>query len=483
MTDPIPKYPLYDATFTAYRLSPLYHGPNPLLEEPTLRMHARRLRDILRGDILRGVDIGGGNTDGSTSGTLERCTWDLIGDEVSWQRLHQPGAEEQEAEQPGELTDAPSLAPSEARGIHVELRYQKATYTALLLRDPENPSATPPDFTSLPLLLVRMPAALRATFNTYLTTAFDTRLALLRLPSRFLCTTLESILCHTPTADLLTRLQLQLSFPTACSAATLRNIDITLAPGDIASFVERGAALLPSVRTKNGSSSNNNNNNNDKNNIAGPFTAALAAYLDTHLALDFAHEGVRAAKVVVPPLLALSADGKVKIFPPPQTAETADGPGGAWSVEEVKGLVEGIYAALVRAARGVPVGEEAVLAVREEQGKGSRREKELAAQGKGKGKKRALGKGDKNADGGGKKKRPAPPSPAEKRWAGRRRDVEGENEDAEDEGADVDADGESGDEEEVVAGSAAAGAGRLSVPQEPPPPYELHDPAIVGRGR
>ncbi|EKG14232.1 hypothetical protein MPH_08607 [Macrophomina phaseolina MS6] len=342
MTDPIPKYPLYDATFTAYRLSPLYHGPNPLLEEPTLRMHARRLRDILRGDILRGVDIGGGNTDGSTSGTLERCTWDLIGDEVSWQRLHQPGAEEQEAEQPGELTDAPSLAPSEARGIHVELRYQKATYTAILLRDPENPSATPPDFTSLPLLLVRMPAALRATFNTYLTTAFDTRLALLRLPSRFLCTTLESILCHTPTADLLTRLQLQLSFPTACSAATLRNIDITLAPGDIASFVERGAALLPS---------------------------------------------------------------------------------------------------------------------------------------------RALGKGDKNADGGGKKKRPAPPSPVEKRWAGRRRDVEGENEDAEDEGADVDADGESGDEEEVVAGSAAAGAGRLSVPQEPPPPYELHDPAIVGRGR
>lgn len=469
MADPIPKYPLYDATYTAYRLSPLYRGANSLLDETTLRMHARRLRDILRGDILRGVDVGGGNADGSTSGTLENCTWELVGDEDSWERLHQSNAEEDE-EQPGDLTDAPSLDASEARGIHIELRYQKATYTALLLRDPNSEeTSAPPDFTALPLLFVRMPAALRDTFTTYLTSTFDARLAPMKLRSRFLSSSLETLLSRLHPLDpssLLTRLQLQLSFPTACPTSALRCLDITLSRNDIPTFLTRGSSLLPTTPTA--------------SNITGPFTAALSAYLSAHLALDLTHAGVHISKIALPPLLALSADGRIKIFSPFAAASAAPD-SGAVSVDALKGVADAFYVSLLRAARAAPVGEgvagvgpgeEAVLVMRK--GKGKER---AGTKHKGKGKKRALGAGDANAG----KRKAAEASPGKKRR--RRRPTVEEDEEEEQQEEEQQEEDADRDESEVVASSASAGAGRLSVPKEPPPPYELHDPAIVGGAR
>ncbi|KAK0622122.1 hypothetical protein DIS24_g11389 [Lasiodiplodia hormozganensis] len=513
MADPIPKYPLYDSTYTAYRLSPLYHGANILLEETTLRMHARRLRDILRGDILRGVDVGAGNADGG-SGILESCTWDLIGDEASWEKLHQQDAEAQEDEQPGDLTDAPSLDPSEARGVHVELRYQKASYTALLLRDPEDESVPAPEgFTALPLLLVRMPAALRDSFTSYIASTFDARVAPMKLRSRFLSASLETILSHldatastsfssaSPLPSILSRLQLQLSFPTACPTAALRALDITLSRNDIPELLRRGTALL---------TANTNNNN-----ITGPFTAALSHYLRTHLALDLAHPGVHISKIALPPLLALSADGRLKLFSPHTAATAAPDSTAAISVAGLKRVVDAFYTALLRAARAAPVaegvgasgggGEETmVLAFRKGKGKEKEKEKQKQKQpekatktttakpssSSKKGKKRALGEGDANAvggGGGGRGRRKAEASPGKKRRRQQQQQQPGQvGGDAREEEEDVD--GEVEDEEgEMVGGSssqrqkttASSRGGSLSVPQEPPPPYELHDPAIV----
>lgn len=466
MADPIPKYPLYDATYTAYRLSPLYHGSNILLDEMTLRMHARRMRDILRGDILRGVDVGAaGSTDGNISGTLESCKWDLFGDEEAWEQLHRPdAAAPAEQEEPGDLTDAPALNPASARGVHIELRYQKAHHTALLLRDPSETPNLPTGFTSLPLLLVRMPAALRDTLTTYLTQTFDTRLAPLHLPSTFLATTLERLLANADDDDndsspLPSRLHLQLSFPTTPS---LRSLDISLPRSDLPAFLHRGgaAAAAPPVTEKTSL-------------VTGPLTSALARYLDAHLALDLAHPAVRLAKIALPPLLALSADGRVKLFSPD---------GGVVG----RGVVDGVYGALVGAARGAVDAAAAVIVVGKgkKSGKGvgggeevvvEAKKAKAKAKGVAKGKKRALGVGDANAGrkgAGGKKRRV-------------RRDESGEEGEEEEDAEEGD---EDDGEEDGVAGAAGAGAGaggrgRLSLPKEPPPPYELHDPARVAGGR
>ncbi|GME23829.1 Siroheme synthase [Neofusicoccum parvum] len=474
MADPIPKYPLYDATYTAYRLSPLYHGSHPLLDETSLRMHSRRLRDILRGDILRGVDVGAGSTDGSNSGTLEACTWDLIGDEESWERLHQQNADADEQEGPGDLTDAPSLSTAEARGVHIELRYQKAHYTALLLRDPDAEDISAPEgFTALPLLLVRMPAALRNTFTTYLASSFDARIAPMKLRTGFLSATLETLLSHLSATlpSLLTRLQLQLSFPTATTSAPLRTLDITLARADIPEFLRHGAALFTTPAP----------------NVIGPFTAALSRYLSAHLALALAHPGVHVSKIALPPLLALSADGRLKLFSP-FAAAAAVTDSAAVSVPALRRVLDAFYASLLAAARAAPVregvvagggGEEAVLVLRKGKGRLKGKGKENGAQrettaARSRGRKRGLAAGDANVNAAGGARR-AEASPKRRR---RRVAEEGGGDEGGEDG------GEDGDGAVAASTAAAAGrGGRLSVPQEPPPPYELHDPAIVAGGR
>src|ERR1700753_1834617 len=82
-------YPLYKATFSIYRVSSLYHGKAPLLSN--LNVHARRLRDEITGDSMRGIQIANelnGISAGSTAGSLQSCTWDLLGDEATWERIH-----------------------------------------------------------------------------------------------------------------------------------------------------------------------------------------------------------------------------------------------------------------------------------------------------------------------------------------------------------------------------------------------------------
>src|SRR5437016_1631367 len=57
LTDSPHPYPLYNTTFTLHRLSPLYTGSSTPLTSSTLRQHARRFRDILAGEVLRGVRV------------------------------------------------------------------------------------------------------------------------------------------------------------------------------------------------------------------------------------------------------------------------------------------------------------------------------------------------------------------------------------------------------------------------------------------
>lgn len=290
-----PPYPIYNSTFTAYRASPLYHGSDDILDEQVLHTHAQRFRDIVRGDRIRGVQIGALQQDDglSKSGRLQDCRWDLLGDEPTWRALFRAGSGDEM-----EKTELSALQVGQdtLRGVYVQLEFERATHSALLLRDPSVDSDVP-GFTSLPLILIRMPTPLRETFIDYITSNFDSRISPFKLSSSFLTSSLEGTIRHLNLKEnaqalvgLGNGLRLQLSFPSVAPA--LKNIDITIATEDIQGFLLRGQ------------------------HSASPLTTALHEYLRTHLALDLRNPAVQLSKIVCGPL-ALSGDGKVKIFPFP----------------------------------------------------------------------------------------------------------------------------------------------------------------------
>ncbi|KAF2837306.1 hypothetical protein M501DRAFT_978400 [Patellaria atrata CBS 101060] len=337
--DDIPNYPLYHSTYSTYRLSPLYHGNTPLLDPTTLRTHSRRLLNTLKRDNLRGVHVALGNPldNLNRTGNLEECIWNLIGDEASWRRAR---LVEHSTMDEASSAQTHTIPPNDARGIHIELRFEKQTYTSLLLRDPRSTSQTP-GFTTLPLLLIRMPTTLRDLFIDYLSTAFDTRIAPMPLRPGFLTSSLENLLhnlsppspTETQTTQTLKTLHIQLTFPLLSPA--LKTLDISLSAADIPPFLSAGRALLSPEPPPSTTSPT-------------PFDLALSHYLRHHLALTLAPNSVTVAKIVCPPL-ALSAEGKVKLSPshPPST-ETGAGDGDATS--ESQGAMDEFRTSLIREA-------------------------------------------------------------------------------------------------------------------------------------
>ncbi|KAK3201265.1 hypothetical protein GRF29_185g359418 [Pseudopithomyces chartarum] len=277
----VPAYPLYHRSYLLYRLSPLHTPRDPLLQQPALDAHARRLRDQLQGDRLRGVDVraGGGASDAPQPdrdhhhhplGPLQRCTWDLLGDDDAWIDRHRQRL---------------PVSPELARGIDIALEYESQSYNALLLRDPKatTTSTSPPAAsTALPLMLVKMPAPVRHIFLDYLSTAFDVHVVPLRLSSAFVTSTLETYLRHLThpqstqsVQDVIRQLHVQLSFPNATTL--LRHLDVTIAARDLPAFLARAKSL--------------------KNARDTPFTAALSAYMKKHFALDINHPNVQVSRI------------------------------------------------------------------------------------------------------------------------------------------------------------------------------------------
>jgi hypothetical protein len=296
------QYPLYGSTLTIYTLSPLYHGSTSLLNN--LALHSRRLRESITGDALRGTQLSLLSDTGSQapSGVFRSCSWDVLGDEDAWDRAHPDAAEDHISAT--ELTTA-----EDARGIYVEVRYEKAVHTAVLLGDARRKSKTL-GFIDLPLLLVRMPAALKETFVNYLATAFDARVSPARFRSEFMGRAVEMTLESTAiqnSTDLTFDLgaypkgiQLQLGFPS--TTPQLKSLNVDLKQHDLLEFLQKGQNLWTRrVKTKSSSP------------VVGRFTAALEAYLQQNLALDLSHQAVSLAKVSLGPI-ALSNEGKIKIM-------------------------------------------------------------------------------------------------------------------------------------------------------------------------
>jgi hypothetical protein len=321
----IPPYPLYNRTYNLYRLSPLHHGDAPLLADRTLRTHAKRLKEQLKGDNVRGVQVDFGSAeDNAKLGPLEECSWDVVGDEDSWIDHHR------QLQDPETSQMSP---PTEVRGVEVSLEYEKQSYNALLLRDPNNTTA-PEGFSSLPLLLVKMPGPVREVFLQYLRTAFDAHVAPLKLPSTFITASMETYFKHLSAStstqsiqDIVRQLNVQLAFPN--TTILLKHIDITIAAADVPGFVTRGKPL------------------GDR-----PFTTALSSYLAKHLALDVSHPKVQISRISCNSFH-LGTE-RLKLAAPDTLADTSFSDEGGASQDASAGqlAVEEFLTSLIREAAG-----------------------------------------------------------------------------------------------------------------------------------
>ena len=240
------------------------------------------------------------------AGRLEACEWKLLADEEAWDR-----GQDADEDAQGDTT------VKGAAGVSIELRYEKMSYTALLLRNPSHAERGTvmgqegdglghegESEIHLPLLLMHMPSSLRSTVQDYLTASFDTRIEEMRLSSSSLAAALEGFLADISPlgagtmAKVVKDLQITLAFRGPV-APSLRTLDITIRREDVRGFMRRGGSMAAG---KIGGATS-------------PFMTALGAYLEVHLALDIAHEDVGVSKVACGGFV-LAREGRVKIVAP-----------------------------------------------------------------------------------------------------------------------------------------------------------------------
>lgn len=217
--------PFLNTTFSTHRLSPLYIGAAPLTQD---RLHtlSQRLRDLLVGDVVRGVEVGLDR--GADDGAMRRAgVLEAVG--IGWVRLEgllgrYVGGHDREGELvSGTLgSDEADISGMSARGstgrriaLKMLLRYENADCVALLLPPAKSqaddstaqpkpaitslfnsgsggqPDKNDPEFLHLPLLLLRMPAPLKTVIIDFLSRTFDCRISPLGLGTRSLVRALE----------------------------------------------------------------------------------------------------------------------------------------------------------------------------------------------------------------------------------------------------------------------------------------------------
>lgn len=342
----------FNTTFSTHRVSPLFIGAQKL-DQARLDRLAHRLRDTLVGDVVRGVQIGLEATDTPMGqvGPLKAVTFrwfqaeDILGDK---------------AEKWEELSD------EQKRGLWIEMRHENAAYVALLLPGlsrsrqgsqintpaakswnmgfdtPDMGEADGSQFLGLPLLLLRMPQALKAVIGEWLSTTFDCRVTKLNLGTRTLVNVLESWIPQTglPRADSDLVLTLAFNAPVTdpgreavlrldgdldededeaeATEPGLRSMEISISASDLRRFLRAGRALQkPKQPTSNTGPGTAlwERDDRERRRLAGshiddgwgwlknkdgseyPLMEALASHLSHHMALNLFHPGVRVIQV------------------------------------------------------------------------------------------------------------------------------------------------------------------------------------------
>ena len=284
---------LYDSTYTLHRLSPLHTPSNAgLLSRVSLELHARRLADSLRGDILQN-GLGDFDDPPLRAGALKKCSWNFS----------KQSAVKNEERSPDGL--------GVTEGVVVDLEYENATYLALILRRPPSNARSSSTTSHFPLMLSRMPTGVRSALLDYLANAFDARAEPLHLDSRLIGHALEGFVdeasrMESGLEDILKDVQMSISFA-APVRPSLRSMDVTLKREDLAGFLEQGRAQAKSV--------SRNQNGADARDERGPFMRAVCQYMSNHLAIDMSHREVHISRAACG-TFAIGREGRVKIFAP-----------------------------------------------------------------------------------------------------------------------------------------------------------------------
>ncbi|KAK0112664.1 hypothetical protein ONS95_014403 [Cadophora gregata] len=304
-------YPLYNTTFSLHRVSPLHTGSKDALSNSTLRKLARQFRDILAGEVLRGVRIGLGQDADALArvGALETVTWRLLPEEETWS-----------AEDETQLAnDDTTVSLAVCRGMIVTVTYEKMAYKAILLRDergdyPDASMVTVREetngFQHFPLLLSRMPGSLREAFANFLMETFDTRVSALHFSTTYLTDAFERYVADISIGgdgeplDMIEKSRalrntiketlVVVGFDVPGATGCLKTIDINIAREDLPRMIARGKKL------------------GRQENSESPFFDALATYIKGHLALDLRNEKVKILRVACGAFV-LGAEGKVKL--------------------------------------------------------------------------------------------------------------------------------------------------------------------------
>ncbi|CAN8101734.1 unnamed protein product [Discula destructiva] len=441
--DPTDATTLLNATFTTHRASPLYlGGPDTPLTQARLHVLSQRLRDLLIGDVVRGIELTNAE-DGllRQTGALEAVSWgwvrleELLGRNVSGDEDAADTSLESAADSLGGGGGSGGGAgaggsPGKRRALQLSLQYERGEYAALLLpslgseahigmpdvegadgfamRQGLDDDAT---FVHLPLLLLRMPAPLKAVICGFISRTFDCCISALGLGTRSLVGALECWLGESTAlapplgqgAGMMAK-DVMVTFgfyaPSVLrskesSSANMRSgggaddddgdgakvstmgikaIDVTIPTAELHRFVKvgqareqaKGATDSPGCsstrRRRLGGDKDEEGwswrfHEDDENDAQQPqpFTSALAAYLRRHLALDMFHPAVRVTRVACGGFLL--SEGRVKLFgvPPAAEGEECDGAGRSALGDGLQRAVWAVFGGLVERARVRPV--------------------------------------------------------------------------------------------------------------------------------
>ncbi|KAH8602083.1 kinetochore complex Sim4 subunit Fta1-domain-containing protein, partial [Bisporella sp. PMI_857] len=302
-------YPLYDTTFTLHRLSPLYAGANAPLDNTALNQHARTLRDILVGDVLRGVHVGLDLDDVlARVGSLQAVNWRRLLKEDIWVSEHDDAT----------IHSVDNI--SDTCGILIKISYERASYSAVLLKHAQGEEVydttmeEADGFEHFPLLLTRMPGSLRETFTKFLSSTFDTRASILHLGGTYLTDALEkyitslltdedgvsirSVQAGSMVARIIKDVQIVIGFDVPSTIPSLKTMDFIVAKEEVERLIQTGKNIGEKDTGQ-----------------PHPFMAAFSDYLNSHLALDITHERVKILRIACGAFV-VGSEGKIKLTNP-----------------------------------------------------------------------------------------------------------------------------------------------------------------------
>ncbi|KAK3949880.1 kinetochore complex Sim4 subunit Fta1-domain-containing protein [Pseudoneurospora amorphoporcata] len=362
--------PFYNTTFSTHRVSPLYVGKQALNRD-RLQTLSQRLREILVGDVVRGVEVGLGRADGEDGAMGRAGALELV--DIRWVSmgtvLDMTGFEQHESEDEEDQDTARTDLDGEVqdkKALHLVLRYE----TAQLISD-------------------------------FLSTTFDCRVTSLRLGTRSLVQSWESWIHTAGIPESAKDVVLNLGFymappenkgdtPGATSAAgdqeplAIKGIDIIIPASEVSGFVQAGKQIAAADgerekdkddkskgkkqtweidvkkrqklagrlgeegwewrRASSVHDGDNETEEEEQAQLQAPFTEALGRYVDKHLGLNLFHPGVRVTKIACGGFV--MSEGRLKVFKPREGGQRQKQRAAAvWKlVERLVGKAEGAKA-------------------------------------------------------------------------------------------------------------------------------------------